>query len=55
VTITNFLFGTALTVSISVVHVVLVSALWVALPLQSRRHAALQSRPPPNRPAAIQK
>jgi hypothetical protein len=40
VLVTNFLFGTALTVVMSVVYVVVVSTLWLFLPMQSRRGAA---------------
>jgi Family of unknown function (DUF6328) len=39
--VTNFLFGTALTICTSAVYVLAVSTLWLALPLQTRRH------PPP--------
>jgi hypothetical protein len=49
VLVTNFLFGTVLTVTMSVVYVVVVSVLWLALPMQSRRHAAqVRAARPPN-------
>jgi hypothetical protein len=37
--VTNFLFGTALTICTSVVYVLAVSTLWLALPLQTRRNS----------------
>jgi hypothetical protein len=39
--VTNVLFGTALTICTSAVYLLAVSTLWLALPLQTRRH------PPP--------
>jgi hypothetical protein len=39
VLVTNFLFGTALTICTAVVYVMAVGMLWLALPMQTRHHA----------------
>jgi hypothetical protein len=57
--VTNFLFETTLTICTSVVSLVAVSALWLALPVHSRRHPPAEPKSsaesPPNRTAMVPK
>ena len=52
VLVTNFLFGTGLTIGTSAVYLLAVVTLWLALPLQTRRHPPPQPKSsaesPPN-------
>lgn len=47
--VTNFLFDTTLTICTSVVCLLAVSALWLALPVHSRRHPRRSPSPVQNR------
>jgi Family of unknown function (DUF6328) len=51
--VTNFLFGTALTVAMSVVYVAVVSTLWLFMPMQSRRAASAATEPRAGQPAKV--
>ena len=57
--VTNFLFGTALTICTSAVYVLAVSTLWLALPLQTRRNSPPEPKSstesPPSLPAVVPK
>ena len=51
--VTNFLFGTALTICTSAVYLLAVSTLWLALPLQTRRHPPPESKSSAESPPSL--
>jgi Family of unknown function (DUF6328) len=51
--VTNVLFGTALTICTSAVYLLAVSTLWLALPLQTRRHPPPQPRSSAESPSSL--